>query len=150
ADLPPAPRPVRYREAPDVADLPPAPPPRANRPSARNALAMKPADRRRVLTDLSSPPATVAARPPVVAPDAPTGPARAVDENVDGRVKQKVAQAPPPAPAAELAKPPKSADPAQSSRKAYGFNVLPASCWSGSGTRWRLWGAGHDAACNKK
>src|SRR5262249_6440019 len=81
ADLPPAPRPARYREAPEIADLPPAPTPRAYRPPTRNALAMKPADRRRVLTDLSSPPATVAARPPVVAADAPTGPAKAVDEN---------------------------------------------------------------------
>ncbi len=35
----------------------------------------------------------------------------------------------------------------QQALSANGFKVLPASCWSGSASRWRWWGSGQAASC---
>ena len=40
-----------------------------------------------------------------------------------------------------------SPDRAQQGPSAYGFKILPASCWSGGASRWRWWNSGQAAPC---
>jgi L,D-transpeptidase-like protein len=127
---------ARYR---DNGDMPGSPPAQRGTRSlvARNAspplplpLPPPPASRR-VLADV---------RPPASAPRAPCGAGESdtANESADCRPKPKVAEAPPPAQPQQAQAPPPTI---------YGFKLLPASCWSGGASRWRMWGSSQGAAC---
>ncbi|MGA7803438.1 L,D-transpeptidase family protein [Bradyrhizobium sp.] len=150
---PPPPRVIRYRDIGDIPEF--APIQRAYRP-----IAMRPPPpvSRRVLADVR-PPANIplANNPPARIPAANVPPAnvtsanvprapcgageidpgrgtpRQTDEASDCRPRPKVAEAAPP-------------EHAQPGRSFYGFKLLPASCWSGSASRWRS-GGSSEAAC---
>src|SRR5450631_2596836 len=137
---PPAPRIVRYRETGEMPELPPAQ--RGNRSiAARNALPPRPPSPapagpppstvgRRMLTEVRPP----ASAPPVNVPRAPCGAGETSDESSDCRPKPKVAEASPP-------------EPAQRAPSAYGFKLLPSSCWSGSASRWKWWASSQGVPC---
>lgn len=140
---PPAPKIVRYRETGEMPELPPAQ--RGNRSiAARNALPPRPPPPagpppstvgRRMLTEVkppaNAPPVNVA---PVNVPRAPCGAGEASDESSDCRPKPKVAEASPP-------------EPAQRAPSAYGFKLLPSSCWSGGASRWKWWASSQGTPC---
>jgi hypothetical protein len=137
---PPAPRIARYRETGEMPELPPAQ--RGNRSiAARNALPPRPPSPapagpppstvgRRMLTEVRPP----ASAPPVNVPRAPCGAGETSDESSDCRPKPKVAEASPP-------------EPAQRAPSAYGFKLLPSSCWSGSASRWKWWASSQGVPC---
>ena len=121
---PPVPRKVRANG--DMLNLPPVP--QGNRLiAAKNPLPARPADRR-ILAD---------ARPPANAPygageaNTANGSPRPSTEASDHRPQSKVAEALPP-------------EQAPSNR---GFKLLPASCWSGSASRWQWWASSHRPPC---
>jgi hypothetical protein len=73
---------------------------------------------------------------------------RAKPKSVEAAPRERAEAPPPPQPAppvrpAPLAQPVASVAQAQAS----GLKVLPASCWSGSASRWQWWRSGQDAPC---
>jgi hypothetical protein len=146
----PVPSAVRYREALDAPEPPlPLPPPPGNRPMVMKNGPPPP--------QLSPPP-----RPAPVATRAPAGGAGDVDvvgpsfkppKEYVSRSRPKAVEAPPvpelPPKVIEASKvaersasePAQSAPPSSSSIK-----LLPASCWSGSASRWQWW-ASNQSSC---
>src|SRR5712671_1919169 len=135
---PPVPEIVRYRETGEMPEPPPAR--RGNRPiAAKNAgpprlpLPPPPAAGRRMLSD---------ARPAINTPRAPCGAGgdtangtpRPSDESSDCRPKPRVAEAPSP-------------EQTQQAPSAYGFKLLPSSCWWGGASRWRWWASSQGTPC---
>jgi lipoprotein-anchoring transpeptidase ErfK/SrfK len=135
----PPPRPIRYREARDVAELPSAQP--VNRlVAAKNPLPPRPATpSRQMLSDVG---------PPVSLPRAPSGAEadtakrapRPSNEASNSRSKPKLAEESPSQPA-------RPAAPVQAQQEASSFKLLPASCWSGAASRWRWWASGEGNSC---
>jgi L,D-transpeptidase catalytic domain len=141
---PPAPRVIRYRESGDMAELPPAP--RVNRSvAARNILPPKPAPTPAVRH--SMPTEVVAEASPKPAPTP------AVRRPMPTEVVAEASPKPAPTPAVRRPMPTEvvaEASPPerpQQAPSAYGFKVLPATCWSGGASRWRWWNSGQAAAC---
>ena len=127
---PPVPEIVRYRETGEMPEPPPAR--RGNRPlAAKNAGPPRlppppPAAARRMLSD---------ARPATNAPRAPCGAGGdTANESSDCRPKPRVAEAPSP-------------EQTQQAPSAYGFKLLPSSCWWGGASRWRWWASSQGTPC---
>jgi L,D-transpeptidase catalytic domain len=148
---PPVPEIIRYREAGEMPELPTAR--RGNRPiAAKNAgpprlplppLPPPPAAGRRMLSDAR--PATNTPRAPCGAGgDTANGSPRPSDESSDCRPKPRVAEAPSPKPRVAEAPSPEQT---QQTPSAYGFKLLPASCWAGGASRWRWWGSSQGTPC---
>jgi hypothetical protein len=126
---PPVPKIIRYRDPGEMSELAPA-----QRPGrsivAKPAFPPRPPPVRRMLSD---------ARPPAGAPrasgatvgqaDTTSSSPRPQGEASETRPKAKVVEAPP-------------AEQAQQTRSAYGFKLLPTSCWTGGASRWRWWASG--------
>ena len=134
---PPVPEIVRYRETGEMPEPPPAR--RGNRPiAAKNAGPPRPppqppAAARRMLSDAR--PATNAPRAPCGAGgDTANGSPRPSDESSDCRPKPRVAEAPSP-------------EQTQQAPSAYGFKLLPSSCWWGGASRWRWWASSQGTPC---
>jgi hypothetical protein len=134
---PPVPEVIRYREPGEMPELPPAR--RGNRPVAtKNAQLLRPpapppAAGRRMLSDAR--PATNAPRAPCGAGgDTANGSPRPSDESSDCRPKPRVAEAPSP-------------EQTQQAPSAYGFKLLPSSCWWGGASRWRWWASSQGTPC---
>jgi hypothetical protein len=128
---PPVPRKVPYRATGDMPNLPPAQ--RGIRIAAKNPLLLRPAQPadRRLLADVRPP--SNAPRAPYGAGEANTanGSPRPSNESSDYRPQSKVAEGSPP-------------EQAPSNR---GFKLLPASCWSGSASRWQWWASSQGTPC---
>jgi hypothetical protein len=123
----PAPKIIRYREPMDMAELAPAQ--RGGRSIvAKPASPPRPPPARRMFSD-ARPPANVP-RPTGGAgpPDTANSP-RPPGEASESRPRAKLAEAPP-------------AEQAQQMQSAYGFKLLPTSCWTGGASRWRWWASG--------
>ncbi|HTF75629.1 MAG TPA: L,D-transpeptidase, partial [Bradyrhizobium sp.] len=146
---PPVPEVIRYREAAEMPEPPPAR--RGNRPiAAKNAgpprlpLPLPPVAGRRMLSDAR--PATNAPRAPCGAGgDTANGSPRPSDESSDCRPKPRVAEAPSP-PKPRVAEAP-SPEHTQQAPSAYGFKLLPSSCWWGGASRWRWWASSQGTPC---
>jgi hypothetical protein len=129
---PSGPRKAPYRATGDMPNLPPAQ--YGNRLiAAKNPLPPRPAapPDRRILAD---------ARPPATPPrvlygigEAKTanGSPRPSTESSDFRPQTKVAEGPP----------------SEQAPSNHGFKLLPASCWSGSASRWQWWASSHRTPC---
>ncbi len=128
---PTVPRKVPYRAIGDILNLPAAQ--RGIRIAAKNPLPPRPAQPadRRILADV---------RPPANAPRAPYGAGEANTANgsprpstefSDYRLQSKVAEGSPP----------------EQAPSNCGFKLLPASCWSGSASRWQWWASSQGTPC---
>ena len=132
---PPMPRNVHYWATGEMPNLPPAQ--QGNRLiAAKNPLPPRPAPLadRRILADV---------RPPANAPRASNGAGeantakdfpRASTESSDYRPQSKVVEGPPP-------------EQAQQAPWNHDFKLLPASCWSGSASRWQWWASSQGTPC---
>jgi len=129
----PVPRKVPYRATGDMPNLPLAQ--RGIRIAAKNPLPLRPAQPadRRLLADVRPPNAP---RAPYGAGEANTanGSQRPSNESSDYRPQSKFAEG----------SPPEQAQQAPSNR---GFKLLPASCWSGSASRWQWWASSQATPC---
>jgi hypothetical protein len=145
---PPPPKIIRYREPAEMPVL--AAVPRPNRSIvAKNTLPTRPPPPavRRQLIDARPPPATAprASSMTVGLADTANNSPRPQGEASDNRAKAKVVAE---SKAAEgKAAEGSPAEPAQTARSAYGFKLLPTSCWNGGASRWRWWSSGQSASC---